>query len=1114
MAKLEAKADLEAGAALPSTNSTGTKPPSHPEPPARFDFQSILTMAEATDLLDQLEFPSSDGADLFRQARTRTIDALTDLKQCCLDAMSSKCADRASHHGSRQASTALVKTTPASNPSSAAAVPGHTALLNDSQHSAHAPPTEAAEATSMSPTPPLREVLETLATSIVPLVCAHCYKLLIGGKALLCNDSYYHPKCFCCQHCHQPITTTRFLLTNGQPVCYDCCPSCVVCGLTVIENHVMVNQTHYHRLCLRCSACDTPIQHQLFLRDDQVVCPRCIDPIFPNRWSRRSSTTVGSTRLAHDTTGSAGLLPPGPSRRRHSSHSATGRRRRSSSSSRTDTSSMGYIRPKENADYELVHPDPRESGAHVYEYALPAGALQWLRGTVPGQRPRGAGGQPTIGQPIPEEAVYAEVDDGDGSGLMATATGHRRRSSSETYAEPNSVVADSAVTSGALASLLAAMPHWVHARDLDMATILAEEEVHFLNYCSRCSFEGLCQALFWLDLQQLLDVAGLATPVELANYCEGIYDKYLTPDAELAITLPPSLLAGMETALHVEAMNDVWLDEQIPEPEAANVVSRLTDDDLTTLRHCQSCVQQNLRARVLPDFLTSSEGRHYLSNRRMAARRDEACSADRDGHCLQPASLCFVPRTARICNVTRHAYSRRDVAMGYSFRLDDSTSREPPSSLGHTKPGPGSGCAQGRASPVWNRQGLSDRFKRTILAYDIEVVTKDACYTISRRYRQFRECHEAIRLALPGLELPVFPPKIYLGHLRNVADRRRDELTDWLAALIALPASQLVSSHNTARQEMAGKDAAGATTEMAQDGDGANVTDLLAAKQKELEAINERITQVVGHEPERRHRRRPTEERRTSFGGSHRAGTEGELEDLPAVDNNKLRSVVASSTAKRDTSTDVTEAPVLKKVASATVVASRSSRPSLEKNDSKTTARNRRMFGMLMGTLQQASKRAEKKSQSELRYKEVDQKFKEQQEQEREEYRQQRNALFDERREKRNELFRLEQEVELPAWQSAWEDHAKRLRTFIRLKAEPRIFFVPGKHNDQTRAMLINSQQELDQEQEERKKTQWKALDPPLRRRRDGQEAADDSKMQTADDGEQDQPERRRGDEE
>eukprot|EP00730_Choanoeca_flexa_P001360 TRINITY_DN10601_c0_g1_i1.p1 TRINITY_DN10601_c0_g1~~TRINITY_DN10601_c0_g1_i1.p1 ORF type:complete len:324 (+),score=80.92 TRINITY_DN10601_c0_g1_i1:29-973(+) len=283
----------------------------------------------------------------------------------------------------------------------------------------------------------------------------------------------------------------------------------------------------------------------------------------------------------------------------------------------------------------------------------------------------------------------------------------------------------------------------------------------------------------------------------------------------------------------------------------------------------------------------------------------------------------------------------------------------------------------------------------------------------------------------------------------------------------------------------------------------AEVESLLAEKQKELADLEQKITKVTGRNPNERRQRRPSDRRddsrRRDYNSANRVPIVGrrgrdddleELEELPERDG-RMRSIVASKpeSAKRPASHDdnhAQPAPVLKKVASATVVTSRPARPA--SGDKKSSARNKRMFGMLMGTLQRASRTAEKPSQSQKRMSEVEEKLARQNEEEREEYRQERSALFQERWEKQNELFKLEQQVELPTWQVVWEQNAQQCnKAAIKLKADPPVFFIPAKHNDQTRAMLVESQRLQTQQLEERKE-HWQPKDLKRRVRKEQQQ--------------------------
>ncbi|XP_054257302.1 leupaxin-like [Macrosteles quadrilineatus] len=63
--------------------------------------------------------------------------------------------------------------------------------------------------------------------------CADDYKRLYGKKCSACNqlidktiytalDRHWHPSCFVCRRCSNPISTKEFVEKRGIPYCIDC----------------------------------------------------------------------------------------------------------------------------------------------------------------------------------------------------------------------------------------------------------------------------------------------------------------------------------------------------------------------------------------------------------------------------------------------------------------------------------------------------------------------------------------------------------------------------------------------------------------------------------------------------------------------------------------------------------------------------------------------------------------------------------------------------------------------------------------------------------------------------------------------------------------------------
>lgn len=109
--------------------------------------------------------------------------------------------------------------------------------------------------------------------------CDKCSKPIVGNTVKALNGSY-HPECFMCQQCHQPIAGGVFHMHEGKVYCDKdfsalFATKCVGCkfAIEVGDNWIEAAGTNWHGECFNCSVCKTNLQKTGFVhRSGRFLC--------------------------------------------------------------------------------------------------------------------------------------------------------------------------------------------------------------------------------------------------------------------------------------------------------------------------------------------------------------------------------------------------------------------------------------------------------------------------------------------------------------------------------------------------------------------------------------------------------------------------------------------------------------------------------------------------------------------------------------------------------------------------------------------------------------------------------------------------------------------------
>nr|CAI5843381.1 unnamed protein product [Callosobruchus analis] len=140
-----------------------------------------------------------------------------------------------------------------------------------------------------------------------------------------------------------------------------------------------------------------------------------------------------------------------------------------------------------------------------------------------------------------------------------------------------------------------------------------------------------------------------------------------------------------------------------------------------------------------------------------------------------------------------------------------------------------------------------------------------------------------------------------------------------------------------------------------------------------------------------------------------------------------------------------------------------------QNRDEKFKARNRRMFGALLGTLQKFQQEETKLKPREEKRAQLEKKIEEHEIKEKAEIKKERQELFLSRKRKQAEIKVIELKMLRMKEYAIWEESQKPRMNFITTKAKPHIHYLPRRMNDKSKELLEKSKADIEKILEKKK---------------------------------------------
>lgn len=111
------------------------------------------------------------------------------------------------------------------------------------------------------------------------MICAKCGEQ-IKGNAITVSDEEFHPECFKCVECEQPILRSFRKRPDGERICDKCIPKkeCAGCKKALEGKFLSALGGEYHPSCFKCTMCNKKLDGSFFQNESgDIMCGNCLE---------------------------------------------------------------------------------------------------------------------------------------------------------------------------------------------------------------------------------------------------------------------------------------------------------------------------------------------------------------------------------------------------------------------------------------------------------------------------------------------------------------------------------------------------------------------------------------------------------------------------------------------------------------------------------------------------------------------------------------------------------------------------------------------------------------------------------------------------------------------